>query len=281
MSNKEIARILAEIGDMLEIIDHEKDHFRIIAYENAARKIEMMSEEIDDIYRRSGVKGLKGIRGIGETISQTIEEIIRIKKSYYHDQLVKKVPKPILEFIRIPGVGPHTALDIYNSYKTKSILELKKKVVSDDTEKFFKEKTKKNILEGIELLSRQTGRMTLSFAEPIASEALAALKEISEVKQANAVGSLRRMTETVGDIDIIASLNIKNKKLKIKNAEKIIDNFIHQPFVERIISHGDTKATIVHKKGPNIDLEILPSDQYGSLLQHFTGSKDHNIALRT
>lgn len=272
MTNREISKILQEIGEMLEILGEEKDHFRIIAYENAARKVDMMSEELEDIYRHSGREGLRSISGIGESISQVIEELLRTHKSYYHNQLVKSVPAPILEFTKIPGVGPHTAKNIFECYKIKTISELKNVLQKDKSEKCFKEKTRLNILEGIELMQGQTGRMLLSFAEPIASEIVVALQTMPEVKQAYPVGSLRRMKETIGDIDIVASSS---------DSRVTIDKFIQLPFVERVISHGDTKATIIHKKGPNIDLEILPEENYGSLLQHFTGSKDHNIALRT
>jgi DNA polymerase (family 10) len=271
-TNKNISIIIEEIGEMLEIIGNPKDQFRIIAYQNAARKIEMMGREITDIYSEDGIKGINKIPGIGESISEKIEEIIKTGKCKYYDDLMKKVPAPILSFTKIPGVGPHIAKDLYNSYHVKTINELKSSLSKDTSEKFFKAKTRENILKGIEALKNQSGRMLLSFAEPIAEEAISFLKSLKEVKQANSVGSLRRMKETIGDIDIVVSSS---------KPQSTINSFIESTFVERIISEGDTKTTIVHKKGPNVDLEVLPQDEYGSLLQHFTGSKEHNIALRT
>jgi len=272
MTNKEIAKQISDIGDMLEILGNRKDQFRIIAYHNAARKIEMLSFELEDVYKEKGADGLKGISSIGESISKSIEELIKTGEISYHEHLIKQVPKAIVEFTKIPGIGPKTALKIFESYKVDTIKKLKEKVKTDQTEKYFKKKSKQNILEGIELLSHFTGRMLLSFAEPIALEIIELLKKDNAVISCDAVGSLRRMQETVGDIDIVASSN---------NPTQTIQQFIQAPFIEHIISHGDTKATVIHKRGPQIDLEILPSEEYGSLLQHFTGSKEHNVKLRT
>jgi DNA polymerase (family 10) len=281
ITNQEIARIIEEIGEMLEIIGNEKDQFRIIAYQNAARKIELISEQIADIYDKSGFAGLLEIKGIGESIAKKIEEIIKTGKCKYHDELAKKVPSAIIKFLAIPGVGPHLAANIYKNYKVDSINKLKKAILADKSEKIFKTKTKNNILEGIDQLESISSRMLLSFAEPIAEEAVGYLKNMEEVNNADYVGSLRRMKETIGDIDLIASLSDKTENVKAKLSTKVIDQFTKLPFVIRVISAGDTKASILHRKGVQVDLEILPSDEYGSLLQHFTGSKEHNVALRT
>lgn len=277
MTNNKIAEQISDIGDMLEILDREEDQFRIIAYHTAARKIEMLSYELEDLYKSEGIKGFKKVGSIGETISKYIEELIKTGKIKYREHLIHQVPKAIIEFTKIPGIGPKTALKLFESYKIDTIKELKVKLKSDKSEKFFKEKSKQNVLEGIDLLSHLTGRMLLSFAEPIAQEAVDFVKKNDEIISADFVGSLRRMKETVGDIDIVASLKLKNQNSNVK----IIESFIQAPFVDKVISHGDTKATIVHKKGVQIDLEIVPEEEYGSLLQHFTGSKEHNVKLRT
>lgn len=272
MTNLEIAKQISDIGDMLEILNDPQDQFRIIAYHNAARKIEMMSEEIENIYKQRGRKGLQEISGIGESISQHIEEYIKTKGLKYHNELAKKVPGAILEFTKIPGIGPKGALKLYQAYGVNKINDLKKAIKKDRTEKFFKIKSKQNVLEGIEQFKGLTGRMLLSFAEPIAREVVETLKTYPEIIKADMVGSLRRMEETIGDIDVVAAS---------KNPRQTIEKYIKEPFVKHCVAHGTTKAEIIHTKGPQIDLEILPKDQYGSLLQHLTGSKEHNIALRT
>ncbi len=279
MNNREIAQQFSEIADMLEILDNPKDQFRVVAYHNASRNIDMLSSELDELYRRQGLEGLKSIPGIGESIAEKIEELVNTGQIKYHQELANRVPRPVLLFLRIPGVGPKTASRLYQVYKSKNILELKNSIVKDKSEKYFKIKTKENILRDIEMLKNMSGRMLLSFAEPIAREIVKTLRSYSDVQQADAVGSLRRMKETIGDIDVIASLKVKSKNVKGKSL--VVERFINEPFVDKCLSHGETKATILHKKGVQVDLELLPADQYGSLLQHFTGSKEHNITLRT
>lgn len=278
MTNLEIAKQLSDIGDMLEILGDPKSQFRIIAYHNAARRVEMLNDDLADIYQNKGVKGLREISGIGESIANSIEELLTKGEISYHEELIQKVPRAIVEFTKIPGVGAKIALKLFNDYHVDTIKDLKKAIMADKSEKYFRVKSKNNILTGISELSSLTGRMLLSFAEPIASDIVKTLRAYSEVKQADAVGSLRRMKETVGDIDIVASLKASSHQL---SSTSVINKFISESFVQKVISHGDTKATIIHKRGVQVDLEILPSEEYGSLLQHFTGSKDHNIYLRT
>ncbi len=293
MTNKEISQKINEIGEMLEVLD--ANSFKISAYQGAARMIEMTSESLGDIYEKDGLKGLENIKGIGESIAEKIEELIKTGKIKYHQQLLKKVPEPILKFSSIPGVGPKTAKKLYETYKVKDIKDLKRALKSDKDEKDFKEKTRQNILQGIEIEKKIGDRMLLSFAEPIAQEIVETLKNYPEVKSADVVGSLRRMKETVGDIDIVAALqdrkseirnpksetNSNNQKSNDQNNKRLIDRFVKEDFVAKIVNQGDTKATIINKNNVQIDLEILAKKEYGSLLQHFTGSKDHNIALRT
>lgn len=274
MTNKEIAQKIAEIGQMLEVLD--ANSFKITAYERASRMISNTSRSLEDIYKSDGLKGLQEIKGIGKSISEKIEEYIKTGKISYHDELKKKVPSAILEFSDIPGVGPKTAKKLYEKLGVKNTKELKKALQGGKAPNDFKEKTRAKILDGISIKSQLSGRMLLSFAEPIAEDIITTLKKYPEVVNADPVGSLRRMKETVGDIDIVASL--KDKK---SDASEVIDRFCQEEFVKKIVTKGDTKSTIINKDDVSIDLEILPADEYGSLLQHFTGSKDHNVALRT
>lgn len=274
MTNKEIAQKITDIGKMLEILD--ANSFKITAYERASRMISNTSRSLEDIYKSDGLKGLQEINSIGKSISEKIEEYIKTGKISYHDELKKKVLSAILEFSDIPGVGPKTAKKLYETLKVENTRELKKALKDGKAPEVFKEKTRAKILDGINIKSQLSGRMLLSFAEPIAEDIIATLKKYPEVINADPVGSLRRMKETVGDIDLVASL--KDKK---SNASSIIDRFCKENFVKKVVTKGDTKTTIIDKNDISIDLEILPSDEYGSLLQHFTGSKDHNVAFRT
>lgn len=279
MTNAEIAEKINEIGEMLEILD--ENSFKITAYERAARIIEMTSEPLENIYQDKGIKGLDEINGIGESISEKIEELLKTGKIKYHSELLKKVPAPIIEFTKIPGVGPKTAKKLYDTFHVKKISDLKSDLKSSKKIDVFKKKTRENILRGIDILSHQSNRMLLSVAQNAASPVLKTLKSYPEVKFVDVVGSLRRMQETIGDVDVVVApkteLRIKNQEL----SKQIIDKFVKEDFVKKIVSQGETKATIINQNNIQIDLEILPVEEYGSLLQHFTGSKEHNIALRT
>lgn len=275
MTNQQIAKIFYNISKMLEI--KGENRFRTIAYENAARTINKMPEDIVGIYKQGGVKALDKIRNIGEGIAKKIEELIKTGKMRYYNNLQKTVPLAQVELMEVPGIGPQTAKVLYKELKIKNIKELANAAKQGKISKLdrFDVKTEKNILKGISQLKKFTKerkRMLLPVAFPIADEAISYLKKNKEVKKCDIVGSLRRMRETIGDIDIIVGT---------KEPKNITEYFSKAPFVKRVIAKGDTKCSIIHKKGARIDIEVLGLENYTSLLQHFTGSKEHNVALRT
>lgn len=271
MTNKEIGKILYQIAKILEL-GNEKDRFRIVAYERVAQTIENYPDEMVDVYKTGGIKALNDIPGVGESIAEKIEELIKTGKLKYLDEIQKDVPVSEVEFMKIPGIGPKTAIKIAKELRAKNIEDLKKKIQSGKANELFEEKTRINILRGIKVLSKLTGRMLITTALPIAEEYVARIKKIPGVKKADFVGSLRRMKETIGDIDIVAASS---------NPKKLIEEFTKFTGVHQVISQGESKSTIIHDAGCQIDLEIVPENEYGSLLQHFTGSKEHNVALRT
>lgn len=270
MTNKQIAQVLGNIAKILEI--KGGDRFRIMAYERASHSIESHGEEMHNVYERGGVKALNDIEGVGESIAEKIEEMLKTGKCKSYEDLQKGVPPAEVEFMKIPGVGPKTAVELAKKLKARDIKDLEKKLKEPQAQKHFKEKTRENIVRGVGILKSFEGRLILTEAMPVAEKFTAALQEMREVKKVDAVGSLRRWQETVGDIDIVAAAD---------NPQKVIGEFVKFPGVKEILGQGETKATIIHSSGVQIDLEILPENKYGSLLQHFTGSKDHNIALRT
>lgn len=272
MTNKEIGQILAQIAKVLEIRGDEKNRFRIVAYERASQTVENYAEELSEVYKKGGRKALDEIPDIGESIAEKIEELLKTGKLKYLSEISQNVPASEIEFLKIPGLGPKTAIKITKEVKATSIADLKKKIESGKANKFFEEKTRANILRGIEVLSKLTGRLLLTEALPIAEEVVAAIKKMPEAQKVDYVGSLRRTKDTVGDIDIVATSD---------HPKKIIDQFTKLPFVNQVITQGETKSTIIHNQGVQVDLEIVPANEYGSLLQHFTGSKEHNVALRT
>lgn len=272
MTNKEIAHNLTQIGKILELEDPDKNRFRYIAYERAAQTVSNLTEELKYTYEKGGRKVLDEIEGVGESIAKSIEEMLKTGKLKYLEQLKKENPSNEVEFLQIPGVGPKMAVKIAKVFKAKNIKDLQKRLEKDTSEEIFKEKTKHNILQGIEIMGKLTGRLLITEALPIAEEVVNFVKNIKGVGKCDYVGSLRRSKETVGDIDIVATSS---------DAKKVIDEFAKAPFIDHLVTQGETKSTIIHWQGVQVDLEIVPEEEYGSLLQHFTGSKEHNIALRT
>lgn len=286
MTNKEIGKIFYQIAKIMELSDErdsprglsrqakvdEAGRFRIVAYERAAQTIENYAEELSEIYKKGGINALNEIPGVGESIAEKIEELLKTGKLEYLEKIKKTVPVSEVEFLQIPGIGPKMAEKIFRGLKAKDIPDLKKKIKSGQADKLFEKKTRQNILRGIDLLKKMTGRMLITEALPVAEEIVSEIKKISEVGEVDYVGSLRRMKETVGDVDIVATSN---------NPQKIIDQFSKLTAVQQVLTKGQTKSTIINQTGAQIDLEIVPVSEYGSLLQHFTGSKEHNVALRT
>ena len=271
MTNKEIAKNLFQIAEILEL-KNSSDRFRIVAYEKAAQTVENYPTELKDIYFSKGLKGLNCIPGIGQSIAEKIEELLKTSQLKYLKEIKKDIPVNELEFLKIPGIGPKMAVKIAEGLKPKNIDDLEKKIKGGSADELFKEKTRKNILRGIDISRKLTGRMLITDALPIAEDFTARVKKISGVKDAGFVGSLRRMKETIGDIDIVAA----SSEPKI-----LIDAFVKFPGINQIITQGTAKSTVIHEDGCQIDLEIVPAEEFGSLLQHFTGSKEHNVALRT
>ena len=270
MNNKEIAKILYDMADILEI--QGENPFRVVAFRNAARTVEFLAEDINDIYRDKGLQGLDELEGVGRGIAERIEELLKTGRLKEYEQLKHRVAAPTILFMQIPGVGPKTAQKLYEKLHAQTIEDLEKLLSSGKGDRWFKEKTRNNILRGIEILKRISGRTLLPIAEPIARRIVELLRSTPGVKQAHAVGSLRRMKETVGDIDFVCASD---------QPERAIEAFTSHTDVDKVLAKGDTKATVIHKENIQLDLEILPERSYGSLLQHFTGSKEHNIALRT
>jgi len=270
MTNKEIGKILYQIAKILEL-KNPGDRFRIIAYERAAQTLENYPEDLKKVYDRGGKKELEAIPNVGESVAEKIEELIKTGKIKYLEEVSKDVPVNEVQFIKIPGIGPKTAIKIAKVIKAKGIDDLEKKLKEDKTERYFKEKTKSNILRGIEIMRKLTGRMLLTEALPIAEKIIAHLKKETGVVKIDYVGSLRRMKETVGDIDIVAA---------VSNSDELIEKFVAMPGIINVLAKGPNKAMVIYKPNAHVDLEIVPEKEYGSLLQHLTGSKEHNVALR-
>ncbi len=270
MNNPEISKILYEIADILEM---QSVQFKPVAYRKAAQSIESMQEDIRDIYKKGGVKALQEIPGVGQHIALKIETLLKTGKLSYYEKLKAEIPKGVMELIDVPGIGPKKAMHLYKKLGIKTVKELENAVKQHKIKgmKGFGEKTEKNIEKGIEIEKKGKERLLLGIALPAANEIKEKLSQLKEVRQIHIAGSLARMKETIGDIDLLASSN---------QPEKVMDYFTTMPDVSRVLAKGPTKSSVLLKTGLQIDLRIVSEEQYGSALQYFIGSKEHNIALR-
>lgn len=270
MKNQEIAKILQKIADFLEM---EKAAFRPQAYERAAINLETLEEDVGEIYKKGGLKSLKEIPGVGENIAKRIEEYLKTGKVKYYEDLKKKTPVKIEELIAVEGLGPKKVRVLYERLGIRNLKDLEKAARGRKVAPLFGfgPKTEKNILEGIKFLKRSKGRFLFGEIWPRVQEITADLKKLKEVRQISEAGSVRRRKETIGDVDILITSS---------SPKKVTDYFTSRPGIVKIWSKGSTKASVRMREGFDIDMRVIPDRSYGSALQYFTGSKEHNIATR-
>ncbi len=271
MKNSEIARVLYNISIYLEM--QGEMVFKVRAYEKAAQTMESLAEDIEQVYRSGGIEALEDIPGVGKSIAEKIEEFLKTGKIRFYEELKKKIPVDIEGLSRIEGVGPKTILTLYKKLKIKNTGDLEKAAKAGKIRKLahFGEKTEENMLKGIEFAKKSSGRFVLGYALPLVAEMEKRLQSLPYVKKAVVAGSTRRRKETIGDVDILAVSS---------EPAKVMDYFVGMPEVAKVYGKGGTKSTIKLKNGMDVDLRVLNENSFGSALNYFTGSKDHNIALR-
>lgn len=268
IDNEEVARVLDEIGDLLEILGESS--FRVGAYHKAAMNIRSMPRSIRDVYE-SGE--LQKIPGVGAHLAERIGILITTGKLPYLEDLKKKVPPSLTELMSIPGLGGKKAKKLYDELNVTSIAELKRAIEKHELRDLpgMGAKTEENIIRGIRQLEQLSARTLLFQALPISEEIVNQLRARPFVKRVDAAGSLRRLKETVGDIDLLCSS---------AEPRKVMDYFTSLPQVAYTIARGDKKSTIVVTSGYQIDLRVVAPEEFGAALQYFTGSKSHNIHVR-
>lgn len=277
MKNKELAKIFNEIADFL---DADKVEFKPFAYRKAAITLETMEEDAGSIYRRGGLRALEDIPGVGKSIAEKIEEYLKTGKIQYYENLRLRLPVNLEEIVAVEGMGPKRAKVLYRELGVRNLEDLEKAALNHKIAPLpgFGEKTESNIIEGIEFLKRSKGRFLLGDILPRVREIYDELKEMPEIEKIDIAGSLRRMKETIGDADFLVILSPKADKEA--GAKRIMDFFTAFPGVVKIWSKGTTKASVRLEEGFDMDIRVLPPRSYGAALQYFTGSKEHNVALR-
>src|SRR3989344_1871498 len=270
MRNHKIAKIFNDIARFLEI---DGVAFKPYAYQRAAMSLEGLKEDVADIYRKGGKAALQEIPGIGKGIAGHIEEYLKKGTIADLENFKKRLPVDMEGLLRVEGLGPKKVKVLYEKLGIKNIKDLEKAVKTHKIAPLFGfgEKTEQNIVQGLEFLKKGKGRSFLGEILPIARQVLWQLEKLPEVQKASLAGSLRRMRETIGDVDFL---------VVSKNPKKTMDFFVNLPGVEKVWGKGGTKASVHMINGFDMDLRVIRARSYGSALQYFTGSKDHNIITR-
>jgi len=269
VKNSDVAKVFQDIADLLEL--KGENVFKIRAYQKAARAIDYHPRELEAMTEDG--EDLQSIPGVGEAIAKKATELIATGKLGYYENLKAEFPQGITNLLDIPGIGPRTANKLSSELGISSVDELERAIDDGRVAKLFRlgEKTAENILHQIQALRRKDQRIPIGEALPIVEEIIAALRSIPGVKNLTPAGSLRRFQDTVGDIDLMGTAN---------EPQEVIDPFVALPLVRQVLAQGSTKASVIVSGGLQVDLRMVEHDSFGSLLQYFTGSKQHNISLR-
>jgi DNA polymerase (family X) len=269
VKNSGVAKVFQDIADLLEL--KGENVFKIRAYQKAARAIEHYPRELKVMIEQGD--DLQSIPGVGEAIAKKATELITTGKLDYYENLKAEFPPGVTSLLDIPGIGPKTAGKLSRELGISSVDELEQAISDRRVTKLFRlgDKTADNILHQIQALRRKDQRIPIGEALPIVEEIIAALRPISGVRNLIAAGSLRRFQETVGDIDLMGTAD---------NPQEVIDAFVALPQLGQVLAQGSTKASVIVSGGLQVDLRMVEHDCFGSLLQYFTGSKQHNISLR-
>ena len=266
--NARVAEVLYEIGEILTI---RGDRFRSRAFNVAAQRVTALTENIDEIRARGE---LQEIPGVGKSIAGLIEEVLDTGGSRQLEELRESLPRGVRELMELEGVGPKTAMRLQRELGIVSIDDLEAAAKAQRLRglKGFGEKSEENLLRAIEEHRMMQGRFLLGAVLPVIDDLVSYMTESEASLEVEVAGSARRRRDTVGDIDLLVASN---------EAEDVVRRFVSMPPVIRILSEGATKSTVVLEKNLQVDLRVIPTEGYGAALQYFTGSKEHNVKLRT
>lgn len=265
MKNMEIAQILEEIADLLEI---KEIPFKPIAYRRAAETLKSLSEPVDGLNQKQLIK----LPGIGKNIAKKIDELNKTGHLIYFEELKKDCPIEFESLLSVEGVGPKTVKLLYQSLDIKNLDELEEQAKHHKIRRLkgMSEKKEASIRENIKY-ARKTGRKLLGQMLPLANEIKNDLEKLDKVADVEVAGSIRRRKETIGDIDILVITD---------DPQEIMEYFINMDKVDRVIARGPTKSTVRLRGNISCDLREVPSESFGSALLYFTGSKEVNVELR-
>ncbi|MGW5653338.1 DNA polymerase/3'-5' exonuclease PolX [Streptomyces humi] len=266
-SNDEVAALLQEYADLISITGG--DAFKARVYEKAARSVGGHHADVAAL----DLKGLQEIPNVGKSIAQKVREYLGSGTVAAVEELRSRIPDGVRRLTAIPTLGPKKAMAVYEELGVSSVAELADAIRDERLRdlKGFGPKTEENILHGIELLRASGGRVHIDVAMELAEDIVRVLSEVPGCERCAHAGSLRRMRETIGDIDILAAA---------EESAPVMRAFTGLPYVTEVIGQGGTKTSVRTSQGLDVDLRVVPSDSWGAALQYFTGSKAHNIRTR-
>jgi DNA polymerase (family 10) len=273
MENREIAAVFEEISNLMKILqDDPKWTFKAAAYDRAKRSIEGFPERLEDIARDSNRK-LTDIPGIGADLAKKIAELVETGKSSYHQEQLAKIPRSLLDLLQLQTVGPQKVRLFYQQANIRSVDELEAAAKAGRLRGLpgMSEKSEENILKAIEVFRRAAGRFRLDTAYETAEVLTAWLRDSKTVEEVTPAGSLRRGRETVGDLDLLVTG---------RDPVSIADHFVKFPGIAAILAKGEDKVSVKLKNDLQVDVRLIERSAYGAALHYFTGSKEHNVALR-
>jgi DNA polymerase (family 10) len=269
MENKQISAMFDDVADLLDIIG--ENPFRVRAYRNAARAIEDYPEKMEELVETGN--SLTTIQGIGEGSAEKIKEIVRTGRLLYLEELLKKIPEGLLSLIRLEGLGPKRAKLIYDNLKIQDIEGLEEALKQGRIRDLpgMGEKIEQNLIKSLEHFRSTKDRVRIDIGMEMAEGLVRYLKNSKAVKRLEVVGSLRRRKETIGDIDILATAD---------KGSDVMERFVKFPGVQDIVAKGETRSSIKLSNNINVDIRVLEPESFGAAMHYFTGSKEHNIAIR-
>lgn len=269
MKNQMVADVLYKIADLLDI--KGEIFFKTRAYRIAAQTIEVLDEDIENIVKEGR---LKDISGIGDALAKKIKELVETGHLEYLDKLEKEVPEGVLKMLEIPGLGPKKVAALYKELGIQNIDALSKACFAGKVRELegFGEITERNIIRGIQMKEKTSGRVLLNLALYDGEKYVEYMNRCEKIKRLSVAGSLRRRKETIGDLDILVSSD---------NPDEVMDYFVKYEDVSRVLLKGSTKTSVLLNDDIQVDLRVVTDDSFGAALQYFTGSKEHNVKMRS
>jgi DNA polymerase (family X) len=277
MDNKQIARILRETAQLLEIDGAIIGRYR--SYEKAAELIDGLPDSIEQLVKEP--EKLEELPGIGERMVEHLQEIVKTGDYALRKKLLKKYPATILDLLQLQSLGPKKVAFLWSTFKAGTVADVEKIAKEGKLRDLpgFGEKSEQNILKAIEVFKKSSGRFHIDTAEAAAAEIIAHIKKAGKaVEDVTPAGSLRRGKETVGDLDLLLTLGAGHTAQK--QVDALAKHILEFPGIDQTLAHGENKVSFTLQNGLQVDVRLLEKESFGAALLYFTGSKEHNVSLR-